>query len=103
MDILDRITQLRVKKGWTEYELARRSELPQSTISSWYKKNMLPSITSLEQICDGFDITLSQFFCDDETSVTLTENQKRFLEKYNCLSDLQKEKLELFMDGMLCR
>lgn len=36
MNVLARITQLRQKRGWTEYELAKRSGLPQSTISTWY-------------------------------------------------------------------
>ena len=38
MDILGKITQMRIEKGWTEYELAERAELTQSTISSWYRK-----------------------------------------------------------------
>lgn len=40
MDILGKITQMRIEKGWTEYELAERAELTQSTISSWYRKNL---------------------------------------------------------------
>ena len=56
MDILKRITEMRIEKGWTEYELAERSELTQSTISSWYRKNLIPSIPSLEHICNAFGI-----------------------------------------------
>ena len=52
-------------KGWTEYQLAEKSGLTQSTISSWYRKNMIPSIPSLEKICTAFGITLSQFFADE--------------------------------------
>ncbi|HCG33115.1 MAG TPA: transcriptional regulator, partial [Ruminococcaceae bacterium] len=37
------IRQNREARGWTEYQLAERSGLPQSTISSWYKKGMTPS------------------------------------------------------------
>lgn len=37
-DILSMIRQTREARGWTEYQLAERSGLPQSTISSWYKK-----------------------------------------------------------------
>ena len=33
-DILSVITILRDERGWTEYQLAERSGLPQSTISS---------------------------------------------------------------------
>ena len=38
IDILDHITEQRLLRNWTEYELAKRSGLPQSTISSWYRK-----------------------------------------------------------------
>ena len=39
MDILEKITKMRLERGWTEYELAERAGLTQSTISSWYRKN----------------------------------------------------------------
>ena len=47
-DILSTITEYRENKGWTEYQLAEQSGLPQSTISSWYRKNMIPTVPSLE-------------------------------------------------------
>lgn len=37
-DILGIIKKQREARGWSEYQLAERSGLPQSTISSWYKK-----------------------------------------------------------------
>lgn len=101
MDVLQRILDLRRQRGWSEYELAKRADVPQSTISSWYKKQMYPSVPNLMKICRGFDITVSQFFLDEAGAIDLTENQRRFLDKYNALSDNQKEKLDLFLDGML--
>lgn len=62
MDVLARIIELRDARGWSEYQLAEKSGMAQSTISSWYRKRMLPTIPSLEKICDAFDITLAQFF-----------------------------------------
>ena len=50
-NILDVITANREARGWTEYQLAERSGLPQSTISSWYRKNIVPTLPSLEKIC----------------------------------------------------
>ena len=47
-DILGIIKTQREARGWSEYQLAERSGLPQSTISSWYKKDMTPSFASLE-------------------------------------------------------
>ena len=100
MDVLKRIVELRNKRSWTEYELAKNSGLPQSTISSWYRNNMLPSLTSLEKICNGFSITLSAFFCEAEDVIDLTPSQKKLLDQYNSLTKSQKEKLEIFLDGM---
>ena len=65
-DILGEITYLREKRGWTEYQLAESSGLPQSTISSWYRKKVLPSVPSLDKICSAFGISLSQLFSEDD-------------------------------------
>ena len=65
-DLLSIITANREERGWTEYQLAERSGLPQSTISSWYRKHLVPTIPSLEKICAAFGITLSQLFSEGE-------------------------------------
>ena len=97
MDVLGKITELREARNWTEYMLAEKSELPQSTISSWYKKGMLPSITSLEKICNGFGITMSRFFSDGNEAVELTLEQKLMLDRWDTLSKDQKSTLLEFL------
>lgn len=91
--ILDTITKYRLAHQWTEYQLAELSGVPQSTISSWYRKNMTPSIASLEKICKAFGITLSQFFAVDDELIALTPDQRVLLERWNLLSKEQKEAL----------
>ena len=100
-DILGMIRKNRETRGWTEYQLAERSGLPQSTISSWYKKGMTPSVPSLEKICDAFGLTLSQFFADGEDRLALTADQRSMLDKWNCLSPGQQKALLTFMDSMM--
>ncbi len=99
MDVLDKITKLRLERNWSEYQLAEKSGLTQSTISSWYRKNLIPTIPSLIKICEAFGITLSQFFLDtDEASIQITEQQHRLLyyaskldtEQYNALIEFLK-------------
>lgn len=81
MDILDKITRMRLERNWSEYQLAEKSGLTQSTISSWYRKNMLPSIPSLEKICEAYGITLSQFFLEKgDDTIQVSDQQKRLLE-----------------------
>jgi len=99
-DILGTIAQYRTDRGWTEYQLAERSGLPQSTISSWYRRNMVPTIPSLEKICDAFGITLSQLFAEDDTPVSLMPSQKKLLEKWSELSVEQQELMFALIDKM---
>lgn len=99
-DILATISAHREARGWTEYQLAERSGLPQSTISSWYRKNMVPSVPSLEKICIAFGITLSQLFACDADVVCLTENQRQLLESWNRLTKEQQDALLVLMEKM---
>ena len=89
-DILTTINKYREERGWTEYQLAERPGLPQSTISSWYRKNMVPTVPSLEKICNAFGITLSQLFAEGETPVSLTESQRKLLESWSRLTEEQQ-------------
>lgn len=89
IDVLERITYYRNQKNWSEYQLAEHSGLTQSTISSWYRKNMVPTIPSLEKICNAFGITLSQFFSMEEDNFTLTDCQKELLKEAGHLTNVQ--------------
>lgn len=99
-DILTTITVYRQERGWTEYQLAERSGLPQSTISSWYRKNMVPTIPSLEKICTAFGITLSQLFAQEDTPVSLTASQKTLLDRWSRLSSEQQAAVFQLIDNM---
>ena len=99
-DILQTITEYRLAKNWTEYQLAEKSGLPQSTISSWYRKNLYPTIPSLEKICDALGITIVQLFNEDKDMSSLTKNQKLFLEKFDKLSNSQQNSLLKFLDTL---
>ena len=99
-DILSMIRQNREAHGWTEYQLAERSGLPQSTISSWYKKGLTPSFSSPEKICDAFGLTLSPFFADGQERLALTDDQRRLLDAWALLTAPQKDALLLLMQTM---
>ena len=99
-DILAVITTYRESRGWSEYQLAERSGLPQSTISSWYRKNMVPTIPSLEKICDAFGITLSQLFSEEDAPVSLTASQKQLREKWSRLTEDQQAAVFTLIDKM---
>ena len=76
LDALERIRSLMDERKWSEYRLAKAAKLPQSTISTLFSRNNLPSLPTLEAICGGLGITMSQFFAEGEL-VELTPEQKR--------------------------
>ena len=91
-NVLDKIMQFRLERNWTEYQLAEKSNLPQSTISSWYRKNQMPTIPSLEKICNAFNITLAQFFTENNsTPIVLTDKQKALIDNFNKLNEVQQK------------
>lgn len=91
MTVLERIIQLRLERGWSEYKLSEESGIAQTTISSWFRKNIYPSIPSLEKICKAYNITLSQFFNWDNEPISLSEKQFELLNNWNKLTTKQQD------------
>ena len=90
-DILNRIQQERQKRNWTEYALAKNSGMTQSTISSWYRENRQPSVASIEKICKGLGISLSEFFLDDSSSSMMLSEKENILDCWDCMSPVQRQ------------
>lgn len=91
MTVLERILQLRIERNWSEYKLSEESGIAQTTISSWFKKDIYPSIPSLEKICKAYNISLAQFFNYDNEPITLTTEQYELLENYSRLTPQQQK------------
>ncbi len=85
MDVLKRINELREERNWTVYRLAEESNISQSTLSNMFSRKTQPSISTLEQLCQAFNITLSQFFSDDQ------QQESEVLRKYNMLNKEQRQ------------
>lgn len=90
MTVLERILQLKNERGWSEYRLSVESGIAQTTISSWFRKDINPSISSLENICAAYNITLAQFFTYDNSPVALTPEQWEVLDNWNRLNKKQQ-------------
>ena len=99
MDAKTRIKELMDERGWTIYELSKRSGLAQTTISNMWKRNTEPTIPSLRAICNGFGITLSQFFAKGDL-VELTPSQKEFFNRWTALAPEQKEMLMTLVNSI---
>ncbi len=99
MDTNEKLRQLLNEHGWTYYRLSKNSGLSESTITNIFKRNTIPSIPTLEQICQGFGITLAQFFADGDM-VELTPDLKRIFDGWATLTIKQKEAVMQMIDAM---
>ena len=99
-DVLREITRLRLERGWSEYELAKNSGISQSIISTWYRKNQTPTIQTLDKVCKGFGITLSQFFAEGDDSIFLTQEQKEMLDNWSALNQKQRQLVTELLKNM---
>lgn len=100
MNIADRINELLKQRGWTAYRLAQEADIPQSTLSNIFNRPYEPTVSTLEIICKGFGITMSEFFAQDGEPMTLTTEQRETLEHWNKLTADQRKILLDFLKTM---
>lgn len=89
MDTHARLQQLLHERGWTEYKLSKECGLAQSTIGNIFRRNTVPSVATLETLCKGFGITMSQFFAESEM-VEMTPTMKELFDSWWPLTPEQK-------------
>ena len=90
IDTHERLRQLLTERGWSEYRLSKNCGLSESTLANIFRRNTVPSIVTLEAICAGFGITMSQFFAEGEM-VELTPPLKALFDSWVSLTPEQKD------------
>lgn len=65
--VKNRLLLLCEEKGMSIHKLAMESAVPPSTIKNiLYGKSQNPGIVTIKMLCDGFGITLPEFFATGE-------------------------------------
>ncbi len=94
--LLSKIQELLDERNWSLYKLAKESNIPYSSLNSLFLKDNQPTVATLEKVCKGFNITLSEFFEDDtpyrNDVPNITEDEKIVLNLFRTLSNKDKEK-----------
>lgn len=104
-DVLDRIQYFLDFKHWSLYKLAKESDLPYSSLSNIFNRRTLPTIPTLEKICIGFGISMSEFFEYKKNPVksdNLTDSEQDIVYMYRTLSARNQELLMAYLNG-LCK
>ena len=92
MDINARLEQILKKHGWSKYRLSKEGKLPESTLSNIFHRGTVPTIATLESICETMNITLAEFFSDGE-QVVMTPELKEFYDEWLRLSPDKRKHL----------
>ena len=90
MDTNEKLKKLLNERNWSEYRLAKNSGLSESTIANIFTRNTIPSIPTLEAVCQAFGITLAQFFAEGEM-VEMSPELKELFEGWVSLTPDQKD------------
>ena len=102
-DLIGRINELCAARAWTYYRLAKESGIPYSSLNTLLHKSYLPTIPSLMKLCNGFGITLAQFFDEGDETATLTQQEKSCLSHWSRLDAHGQELALAYMEGLIAR
>lgn len=97
MNVIERIHQLRIERGWSVNNLAMEAEITQSTLNSILSRNSPPKIETLQALCNAFNITLAQFFIEDEMMELLDETERTLINAFRSLSKQKQQSLIDFL------
>ena len=102
MDIVKKIDNIRVKRGWTFYKLSQESGLTQQTFTKWMEGKTVPTITAIKAVCDAFGITLANFFSENNM-IEVTPETKSILENWQHLTIDEQKSIELIINNYITR
>lgn len=102
MDIVKKIDDIRVKRGWPFYKLAQESGLTQQTFTKCMEGKTIPTIPALKSVCDAYGITIANFFAENNM-VEITPETKSVLDNWNYLTKEEQNSIKMIIDNYINR
>lgn len=102
-EVHDRIRQLLFERNWTLYKLADTCNLPYSTIYTMMNRHTMPKLDTLDIICNGLGITLSDFFLTKSTPCPngyLSDKEIILIEITHSLPERQIDLISAYAKGV---
>ena len=109
MTIRDRIFARISELDITQKEFAKRTGIPETTVSDWKKKKTNPKADCLLSICDALDITPEQLltgkgidpdYKDTDMDYEVTRTDIKILKQIHSLGDEQYKRLMAYMKAL---
>ena len=103
VDVHNRIKKFADERGLSAYELAKRSGMALSSLYNMFERGTMPKVETLEKICNGMDVSLSDFFVflsKPRAGGYMSENDIALIEASRKLSERNQEHLIAYARGM---
>ncbi len=102
----ERIQQLLDERDWTGYKLAKECDISLSTFYNMMDRDTMPKIETLERMCEGFHITMQEFFATGEStggdfSTKLTEDEIVLLEAFRRSDNIKRARILGFVEAVI--
>ena len=84
----------------SKYRLAQLTGMSQTAVGNIMKMESIPTIPTLEKICDAFGITLAQFFAGEGRRPDLSKEQREIIETWDELGRDERRILIQFVRSL---
>lgn len=89
MEFSERLKELRIKRGYSQYDLAKKLGVSKSTISMMEVGSRQPSIEMMEALCDFFNVSMDYLRGKEDVSFYyFTPDQSDLLMKLSADDEL---------------
>lgn len=89
MSINDKIKSEMNSRGWSVYQLSKRSKISKTAINGWFKEiPTKPNYTSIKQLAKAFGMTIEELVSENKD---IDSQKQQMLELWNRLDNEEKE------------
>lgn len=101
MNIKNRLKELRNSKNLSQKEMSKIFGITQSGYSRWESGIVKIDNLSLQKIADYFNVTIDYILYNETKKIPNSSTTSELEEIFNSLSDIEKNKVKGYMQGLI--
>lgn len=101
---VDQLKKIMEDRSLTRYKLGKITGITQASLSTIMSGKCAPSLSTIEKLCKGLGISVSDFFkMSDEKPYILSSEEREALQYWNELDKSQKKMAIAFAQGLVAQ
>lgn len=101
---VERLNEIMQERNLTRYKLGKITGITQASLSTIMSGKCAPSLSTIDKLCTGLGINVSDLFnMDEERPYILSAEERDALRHWNELDKTQKKMAIAFTQGMLAQ